>query len=820
MRNRFVLLVALVAAIFVAEVTRAQPQPADDFNQPEFPARPAPAWVQMFDQKEVDPKLTGIVTPRGIEVEIVAREPAVVNPERLAFGDDGTLYVVQWKPGDASVVDGRAKKNTPDELKALRDRDGDGLWEDAEIVMSDLELPSGPLLDGGWIYWTSGGEVRRRRPHDAHLLNQLQAAAEAKRGPPTIATEGGKWIEQTLVRGLADKYPFQASGLTLGIDGWLYIAAGSGDHRAESWDGSRAVVLRTGAVFRMQPDGSKITEFARGLCNPRGNIAFDELGNAFHLDDDVAGAGKFEGVRLLHLLEGADYGWRARESDAQPDLARAAAWGERQGMLPGILKTGPGSSAGLVIIGGTQFPDILRGALIYPDPDRKLVRGYMVEREGETFKVSAQFDLMKSDDPLFRPCHAVQGPDGALYVADWRTDSPRDKRVAGNGQQGRIYRLSWGGADDQPAIPLAPLDSWQQIAAAGEDQLAALLSSDEFELRRRAALELVRRARLDPATAPAIAARATTIAYDDSRRTSVRVAALAVAAELMDETAFEALLLMLEQGDADIQRLAAGALSEHPPRGEDARKRLLAAVQHKMFVQNPGVPSAMLLAHGKLAGNLDDAEWAFEATSVSYRSYMGPQVFSAHVRALERTKDAARELLLGNLDVAVNYPDADRKEKERLKEFVATTAEGMRSHELTVFLDALFRGKDDLLAKLDPPHQVRLISAYRHVQVDPPIHADAVSEWLDKHPGQPFEVELAALETLSLVGTTQADATTKLADRLLAKPDQAKEIARRFLAGQVGTSLRPHIVAALRTHAKADPTGEAKALLDKLAPNP
>jgi putative membrane-bound dehydrogenase-like protein len=793
------------AIVLVVAPRLGRAQPTDDFNKPEFPARPAPAWVQMFDQKEVDQRLAGIITPAGIKVEIVAEEPAVVNPERLAFGDDGTLYALQWKPA---------------ELKAFRDRDGDSAFEAAETVMSDLGQASGILVHDGWIYWTGNGQVRRRCTHDADLLSQLQASAEAKRGPPTITTADGKWIEQTLVRGLGDKDPSPAGGLTLGIDGWLYVTAGSGDHRVQSWDGSKAAVLRTGAIFRMQPDGSKVTEFARGFCNPRGNIAIDELGNAFHLDDDLAGGGKFEGVRLLHLLEGADYGWRARDGDVQPDLARAAAWGERPGMLPGILKTGPGSPAGLLILSGTQFPDFLRGVLVYPDPDRRLVRGYVVERDLETFKISAQFDLMKSDDPLFRPCHAVQGPDGAIYIADRRSDGPGDNRVAEGGQQGRIYRLSWGGTDDQPAIPLAPLDSWQQIASGSEDQLAALLSSDEFELRRRAALELVRRARLDPAAAPGIAARATTIAYDDSRRTVVRAAALAVAGQLMDETAFEALLLMLDQGDADIQRLAAGALSEHPPRGEDARKRLLEAVQQKMFVQNPGVPYAMLLAHGKLAANLDNAEWAFEATSVSYRPYMGPQVFSAHVRALERTKDAARELLLGNLDVAVNFPDADRKEKERLKEFVATTAESMRSRELVVFLDALLRGKDDLLAKLDPPHQARLIAAYRYAQVDPPIHADAVAEWLDKHPGQPFEVELAALETLSLVGTMQPDATTKLADRLLAKPDQAKEIARRFLAGQIGESLRPRIFAALRTQIDADPTGEAKALLNKLAPNP
>lgn len=776
--------------------SQAQAQPADDFNQPEFPARPKPAWVGQIDLRESDPRLAGIFAVRGIQVEIVAQQPTVIHPERLAFAADGTLHVLQAKAGAKTF-----------ELRALRDREGDGLYDEASAVMSDWESPGGVLLHDGWIVWTSGGNVLRRRPHDADLLSNLQAAAEAKRSPPTIATADGKWIEQTLVRGLAGIGTDRGGGLTLGTDGWLYVTAGSGDHRAESWDGSRAVVLRSGAIVRMRPDGSQLQEIARGLHQPRGELAFDELGNAFHLDDDLAGGGKFAGVRLLHVLEGGDYGWRER-AGGKPDLARAAAWGERPGALPGILKTGPGSPAGLLIISGTQFPEFLRGVLVYPDPDRKLVRGYIVERSGETFKVAAQFDLLRSDDANFRPSHAIQGPDGAIYIA------------AGKGDQGHIYRLSWGGSDDHPAIPLAPLDSWQQIASAGEDQLTALLSSDEFELRRRAALELISRARSNANLAPSIATRATTIAYDDSRRAIVRAAAMSVAAHAMDATAFEALLLMLGHDDPDIQRLAAQALADHPPAAAEPRERLVKSLQEHFFVQHPGVPYAMLLAHGKVAGNIDNAEWAFEATSVTYRPSMGPQVFAAHVRALEQTKDAARELLMGNLDVAINFPDADQKEKERLKEFVAATAEAMRSRELAVFLDALLRGDGDLLAKIDPTHQIRLIAAYRSVQVDPPINADAVAEWLDKHPGQPLEVELAALETLSLVGVTKPEAVTKLAGRLLARPDQAKEIARRFVAGQLGRNLQESIAAALRKHAP-DQNDEGKALLEKvLNPEP
>ena len=791
----------------------------------------------MTDLGKSDPQLKGWHAPRGIRVEIVAAESAGVTPERLAFAENGTLHVLERKsggklrlelqeaddPGGRRIKRYRTRSDTRDELKSLHDANGDGIYDQARVVMNDLELPGGLLIEGGWTYWTSAGRVLRRRPHGPDELDQLQAAAAAKKGPPTVATEDGKWIEQQLVAGLSAVAPFQASGLTLGADGWLYVTAGSGDNRPESWDGSRAVALRTGGVFRMRPDGSQLHEFARGLRNPRGNVACDDLGNVFHLDDDLPGGGKFAGVRLLHLLEEGDYGWRHREVTPdrefeprildEPDAARAAAWGERPGKLPGMLKTGPGSPAGLLVCTSLRFPPELRGMLIYPDPERRSVRAYAVERERESFKVVAQFDFLRSEDPQFRPCHAIQGPDGAIYIADRGSDAAAADEPADAARHGRIYRLSWSGTADSPAIELGPIDEWKQTVEATDDQLAALISHDDFELRRRAAGELVRRARQDERAAPAIAARLTTIAYDDSRLTPVRGVALAAAAQIIDATAFEALVLMLHHDDPDIQRLSADALGSHPPRDDEQRSRLLQALQHALFAPQPGVPRSMFLAHGKVAGKLESAEWAYEAASVTIHKQMGPEIFDAHVRALEMTKNAARDLLLGNLDVAINFADGDAKERQRIKEFVVATAEAMRTRELAVFLDALLRGDENFLAKLEPPLAARLVATYRNVQVEPPITADAVAEWIDKQAGAPPELELAALETMSLVGTTKADSRKKLADRLLARPDQAQEIARRFIAGQMGQGLREPIAAALRRHGKDDATGELARLL-------
>ena len=171
-------------------------------------------------------------------------------------------------------------------------------------------------------------------------------------------------------------------------DGWLFISSGDGDNHGEGADGSRATMLRSGGMFRCRPDGSQLQEFARGFCNPYRDAAFDQQFNLFHLDDDQPGDDDneplFDGVRLIHVQDCADYGWRLQPGAVccQADLARAVANGESPGKLPSMLKTGRGSPAGMLIYNGTRFPADFRGLLIYPDAERQTVRAYAVERAG------------------------------------------------------------------------------------------------------------------------------------------------------------------------------------------------------------------------------------------------------------------------------------------------------------------------------------------------------------------------------------------------------------------------------------------------------
>ncbi len=133
----------------------------------------------------------------------------------------------------------------------------------------------------------------------------------------------------------------------------------------------------------------------------------------------------------MHVAEGADFGWRLQLGArcCRTDFVRGAVAGELPGKVPPMIKTGRGSPAGMLIYHDTRLPEQYRGLMYYPDVYRKLIRAYKVAPDGSTFKITHEFEFMKSDDPLFRPCQMVTGPDGAIYVCDWRTELRRRRQA-------------------------------------------------------------------------------------------------------------------------------------------------------------------------------------------------------------------------------------------------------------------------------------------------------------------------------------------------------------------------------------------------------
>ena len=770
---------------------------ADDYHQYEFSQRPTPDWVRMVDQGLQNADLTGLMTPEGIKVELFATDPAVVDPVGMSFAPDGTPYVLEWRQapekinsyyeftyqdGSKGKVD-RIYKEVDDQLKRLIDADADGLFESSAVVMDDLQCPSSLLIDDGWFYLPSNGWVIRRR--------------QSQPGGPFD-------VEEEIVHGLCGFDHHQSSGVTLSHDGWLFVPAGDNDNQGEGSDGSRATVLRTGAVFRMRPDGSQLHEYARGFRNPYRDVQFDHFYNMFHVDNDQEDGSKFQGVRLMHVAEGADFGWRLYPGAicCQTDFVRGAVFGEKPGKLPAMLKTGRGAPAGLAIYQGTAFPDFFRGLLIYPDVYRKLVRAYEVERQGSTFRVVREFVLMQSDDDLFRPCQALVGPDGAIYIVDWRTPSGGAGRVWGDNIHGRIYRLTWSGIEGTPAMASGSLNDWQRLAD-GEDSALwqAMLTTDDFEVRRRAQMELVRRDRGN-------SARFIRVALDRQQKPAARAAAIGGAAQLYRSSDVSPLASLLSDGHPQLRRLVCETLSRNVL-FEDIDRDLLEAFFPLLTDDDLAVRRAAALALGELASKLPEGQplrlevATAIAAALKQDGRTDVYLFDGLLRGLERL----------DADGLCHLVDWATSNDVALQERAVYCLQSLRTQAGVELLDTLLDG--DLLGSLTAKQQARVIGSYRNILVDPPIQADAVTRWIAKHPQLPTEVQLACMETLGAVPGGDLEVMNRLAEQLLENDDEIRLAAIRSIGDTDLKSLCPPLAAVLRDQTKG--VAERRAALEALS---
>jgi putative membrane-bound dehydrogenase-like protein len=704
----------------LADEPRKQPL---DITQPQSPSQPAPGWVKIVDQGAQNPVLKGYKLPQGIRVEIVAENPVTINPVGMTFSTDGTPYVLEWRAGDGGsekmeefvYKDGTTrslltmKKQIKDVVKVLRDSKNTGTYDSSTVMLED-ELPSSILLHDGWLYLTGRGTVRR--------FKQSQSGGPYDR-------------KEVIAQGFCAFHHHQVSGLTIGNDGWLYVTAGDNDNFVEGSDGSRATVLRTGGIFRMKPDGTQVETYSIGYRNPYRDVAFDDAANMFHADNDNEDGSKFTGCRLMHIAEGNDFGWRLRQGArcCSPDPVRAAVYGELPGKVPPLCKTGRGAPAGLLIYNDTQFPEEYRGLLLYPDVFRKLIRAYKVEQAGASFAVTEEFDFMKSDDPLFRPCQMVIGPDGAIYVVDWRTDSGGAGRLSGDGVHGRIYRLTWSGTAEEPALPRRPMDSWSKLPKLEDAELVKTLESPSASDRYYAREELRRRG---AGNRPALLKL---LQNGDAPLTS-RIAALGILESFWNEEVAAAFAVVLHTGDADLRRLAADGVGRNSKHGDaDAQNHLL----KQLSDDDLSVRRAVAMAIGRIA-----APGAGEILTNALAFDDGQDVYlrDGLIRALESLGKSGMDALL-----TLAESGDPKKLDKAIAAFVA-----FRSRPAAAALARLLSNPH-----LKASQRAELVRSCSNYLLEPPVSLEAIYDYLLGPHSPSEEVKLAALEMYSSSGFAQSD---------------------------------------------------------------
>ena len=193
-------------------------------------------------------------------------------------------------------------------------------------------------------------------------------------------------------------------------------------------------------------------------------------GNIWSCQFDAQGrllAGTNEGNKVAyHYLQGA---YNKKNFGKHGQLSNPFALGYFQGIpTPGL----PRVTTNVLCYDADGLPPRYRGALFACNPLTSRVNAIRLGLNGPHI-TSRKLDLpIDADDRWFRPVYAAQGPDGAVYIADWYDQQVTHTR-AHDGQvsptDGRIYRLA--GKTPQTPVPdaliarLSHPNSWQRANA-------------------------------------------------------------------------------------------------------------------------------------------------------------------------------------------------------------------------------------------------------------------------------------------------------------------------------------------------------------------
>lgn len=221
--------------------------------------------------------------------------------------------------------------------------------------------------------------------------------------------------------------------LSLGKDGWIYSIHGDSVEVPKDNVVDRTSPLRNtlggrtgqGHVIRTDPDGKQWEVFCTGLRNPFG-LAVNLEGDWFTYDADAEfdmGSPWYRPTRVVQLLSGADYGWRAVTGKWPPYFID-----HPDNAMP-TLDIGKGSPTSVLFATDAKFPESYRRSLLILDWTYGRILAVHLSPRGAGYRASAETFLQG------RPLNVTDlaiGPDGALYIV-----------TGGRKTQSALYRIAY-----------------------------------------------------------------------------------------------------------------------------------------------------------------------------------------------------------------------------------------------------------------------------------------------------------------------------------------------------------------------------------------
>ena len=387
-----------------------------------------------------------IELPEGFRASLFAGDPDVQQPICMDFDDRGRLWIAE----NYTYSGGPYETKLRDRVVILEDTDNDGQHDSRKVFWD-----KGFMLTS--LTWGFGGLWIL---HDGTLsFIPDKNSDDIPDSEPTIVLDG--WSKDC-------GHNF-VSGLIWGPDGWLYGRHGIVDTSYPGVPGtpqSDRPAMNCG-VWRYHPTKQLVEVVCNGTTNPWG-LDYNSDGQ-FFMTNNVQG-------HLWHAMPGAHFK-RMYGQDANPhfyelmdmtadhyhwDTTRK--WNESRDGVANDLGGGHSHVGGL-IYQGTNFPAAYRGKIFMCNTHGRRLNVNRLERSGSGFVGKREPDFMLVKNPWFRGVDLKQGPEGAVYVADWSDNGECHDHDGIHRTSGRIYRIAYG--TPQPFKPAKPLVDQDSLALLG-----------------------------------------------------------------------------------------------------------------------------------------------------------------------------------------------------------------------------------------------------------------------------------------------------------------------------------------------------------------
>lgn len=368
-----------------------------------------------FDALAAEPDPQVRTAQPGVSLSLVAEHPDLATPTGIDVDEQGRVWLVSCHT-HLPPKDYAGPKF--DEILIFDTKGNRSVFYNATHHTMDLELGA-----DGWVYLAERDRIFRVKDSDGDGKGDLE--------------------ENLVVMTSEETYPHNGlSGLGWHPNGDLYFALG--ENFAKPWslkgtDGQTITGNDKGGVFHCGADGTKLHRMARGMWNPFG-LCVRSDGEVFVSDNDP---GERPPCRLLHVVEGGDYGYR-RIYGGEAHHPFVCWNGELRGSLPMTHPAGE-APCGVLPLG--------RGLLIPSWSDHR-IDFFPLRPKGASF--DADRITLIQGGRFFRPtCIAADESVQAnpktrtWYLTDWV-----DGRYPVHGY-GRLWRLD---VDLEKAPWVGPLD--------------------------------------------------------------------------------------------------------------------------------------------------------------------------------------------------------------------------------------------------------------------------------------------------------------------------------------------------------------------------